>query len=259
MEQNHYLLTNLLSEEEERIITSITAHIEKGGKRPGIQQIANENYLSTTFIVKMCKRLGFDGYSELYYHLARQLSSGEKRKDNFTLKTLIDNYSDELVERFCAMLHHSRNQKMFTSGEGFSDLVVSYMVQRLSLCGFLAFSHVHFYDFMLFQKENNHEAERPEPSVMFAVSQSGETEPVINDVRHARQNGYKIVCFTKRDDATLSRLSDIAFLVDSSKQTLVGGIPNPFFGHVILAFEELMGAYFRRLAQPRSPVSKTEN
>ena len=68
MEQNHYLLTNLLSEEEERIITSITAHIEKGGKRPGIQQIANENYLSTTFIVKMCKRLGFDGYSELYYN-----------------------------------------------------------------------------------------------------------------------------------------------------------------------------------------------
>ena len=93
MEQNHYLLTNLLSEEEERIITSITAHIEKGGKRPGIQQIANENYLSTTFIVKMCKRLGFDGYSELYYHLARQLSSGEKRKDNFgSTPKVVDKY-----------------------------------------------------------------------------------------------------------------------------------------------------------------------
>ena len=246
MEQNHYLLTNLLSQEEARVITSITEHIQKGGKRPGIQQIANENYLSTAFIVKMCKRLGFDGYSELYYHLSRQLS--EKKKEGSTLQTLIDNYSDSLIDRFCDMLYHSRNQKLFTSGEGFSDLVVSYMVQRLSVCGFLAFNHVPFYDFMLFQQEARASFAHLEPSVMFAVSQSGETEPVINDVRHARQNGYKIISFTKRDDATLSRLSDVAFVVDSSKQTLIGGLPNPFFGHVILAFEELMGVYFRRAA-----------
>lgn len=71
----YFLLTNLLSEDEKRVITSITAHIERGEKRVGIQQIANENFLSTTTIVKMCKRLGFDGYSELYYYLSRQFNS----------------------------------------------------------------------------------------------------------------------------------------------------------------------------------------
>ena len=54
----------------------------------GIQQIANENFLSTTSIVKMCKRLGFDGYSELYYHLSRQLAfSGDRKAEN--LKSLV--------------------------------------------------------------------------------------------------------------------------------------------------------------------------
>ena len=67
MGDGYFLLTNLLSEDEKKVITSITAHIERGEKRVGIQQIANENFLSTTTIVKMCKRLGFDGYSELYY------------------------------------------------------------------------------------------------------------------------------------------------------------------------------------------------
>ena len=38
--------------------------------------------------------------------------------------------------------------------------------------------------------------------------------------------------------------NDIVFVVDGSKQTLVGGLPNRFFGHVILAFEELIGCYF---------------
>ena len=79
MGDNYFLLTNLLSEDERKVITSITAHIERGEKRAGIQQIAAENYLSTASIIKMCKRLGFDGYSELYYHLSRQLTGTDKR------------------------------------------------------------------------------------------------------------------------------------------------------------------------------------
>ena len=93
MGDNYFLLTNLLSEDERKVITSIASHIERGEKRVGIQQIASENFLSTTSIVKMCKRLGFDGYSELYYHLSRQLaSSGDRKAEN--LKSLIDNYDD---------------------------------------------------------------------------------------------------------------------------------------------------------------------
>ena len=96
MGDNYFLLTNLLSEDERKVITGIAAHIERGEKRVGIQQIANENFLSTTSIVKMCKRLGFDGYSELYYYLSRQMDRrGERSAEN--LKTLVDNYSDELV------------------------------------------------------------------------------------------------------------------------------------------------------------------
>lgn len=247
MAQNQYLLTNLLSENDEQVITSIMQHIQKDDRRPSIQQIAKENYISTTYIVKMCKRLGFDGYSELYYSLSRQLEHPETGNDgtvSSALKNLIDNYDPQQIDRFCQMLYRSRKQKMFTSGEGFSDLIVSYMVQRLSICGFLAYNHVHFFDFMLFQEDIGNDTAEQEPSIMFVVSQSGEAEPVVNDVRHARQNGYKIVLFTKRDDSTLARLSDITFVLDSAKQTLVGGIPNLFFGHVILAFEELIALYF---------------
>ena len=245
MGDNYFLLTNLLSEDERKVITGIAAHIERGEKRVGIQQIANENFLSTTSIVKMCKRLGFDGYSELYYHLSRQLaSSGDRKAEN--LKSLIDNYDDALVERFCALLRERRSGKMFTTGEGFSSIVGEYIAQRLSICGFMVYNNVHFYDHMLFCSAHDLTDEEAAPSVMFAVSQSGETEPVLNDVRHARQNGHKIVTFTKRSDSTLAQMSDIVFVVDGSRQTLAGSLPNSFFGHVILAFEELVAFYFGR-------------
>lgn len=215
-----------------------------GEKRVGIQQIANENYLSTTTIVKMCKRLGFDGYSELYYYLSRQFDSHGEERSAESLKSLIDNYSDELIARFRKLLDHSRQAKLFTTGEGFSNIVGSYIAQRLSICGFMVFNNVHFYDYMLF-RHAHHLPDSPETApVMFAVSQSGETGPVLNDVRHARQHGHKIVTFTKRSDSTLARMSDIVFVVDGSRQTLAGSLPNTFFGHVILAFEELVALYF---------------
>lgn len=238
----NFLLTNLLTEDERKVITSITSHIEWGEKRVGIQQIASENFLSTTSIVKMCKRLGFDGYSELYYHLSRQMaaSGGRQAED---LERLIDNYSPDLPARFRALLREARDGKMFTTGEGFSNIVGTYIAQRLSICGFRAYNNVHFYDYMLFQ-EAHQRAVRDETAVMFAVSQSGETEPVLNDVRHAKQHGHRIVSFTKRGDSSLVRLSDLVFVLDGSKQTLAGSLPNPFFGHVILLFEELVAQYF---------------
>lgn len=242
MKNNYFLLTNLLSEDERKVITCIISHIQRGEKRVGIQQIAAENYLSAGSIVKMCKRLGFDGYSELYYHLSRQLLSTENGREE-TLKSLVDNYSDALVEQFITLMRDRRGGKIFTTGEGFSHIVGSYFVQRLSICGFMAFSNVHFYDYMLFQET------QPGPSglenaVMFAVSQSGETGPVLNDVRHAKKHGHKIVSFTRRGDSTLARLSDLVFIVDGAKQTLAVSLPNLFFGHVILVFEELMASFF---------------
>ena len=127
MGDNYFLLTNLLSEDERKVITSITAHIERGEKRAGIQQIAAENYLSTASIIKMCKRLGFDGYSELYYHLSRQLTGTDKRAED-TLGSFVDNYSDALVSSFCELLRARRKGKFFTTGEGFSNIVGTYIV-----------------------------------------------------------------------------------------------------------------------------------
>ena len=78
---NYYILTNLLSDDERRVITSIVRHIELGGNKVGIQQIASENYVSTAFIMKLCKRLGFAGYSELYYNLAQSSGEGHRSSD----------------------------------------------------------------------------------------------------------------------------------------------------------------------------------
>ena len=84
------------------------------------------------------------------------------------------------------------------------------------------------------------------PSLMIAVSQSGESNIVLNDVTRARQQGFKIVSFTRCEGSTLARLSVAHFIINEAKQAFLGNLPNTFFGKVIIAFEELLGEHMRR-------------
>ncbi len=245
MSGNYYLLTNLLSEDERRVVVSIVKHAESNSGRVGIQQIAKENYVSTAFIMKLCKRLGFDGYSELFYNLAQHSGDLAIQSRRESLENLIDNFDAKDAAAFCRLLKDFREQKLFVTGAGFADVVSDYIVQRLAVCGFMTFNRVHFYDYMIFRQERDCEImTNIVPSMIIAISQSGESEAVLNDVEQARQKNYKVVSFSRRADSTLAKLSDISFIVDASKQTLISEVPNPFFGRVILAFEELMGLYF---------------
>lgn len=226
---NYYILTNLLSDDERRVITSIVRHIELGGNKVGIQQIASENYVSTAFIMKLCKRLGFAGYSELYYNLAQSSGEGHRSSDPDPLCGLIDGYTPEQAGQFCKMLMQYKERKIFVVGEGFAEEVANYIVKRLAICGFMVFNHVHFYDYMLFREEANRQiTSNVESSLIIAISQSGETEAIINDVREAESKGFSAICFTRRSDSKLARMSDLTFLVDASNQTLISAVPNQF-------------------------------
>ena len=92
MNSSYYILTNLLSDEDSRIIRSIIRHLENGERRISIQQLASENFVSTTFIMRMCNRLGFDGCSELFYNLSRQFGVFDKTPRTANRGELTDNY-----------------------------------------------------------------------------------------------------------------------------------------------------------------------
>ena len=246
MSNNYSFLTNQLNEVETGIVTSIIHHIESGDRKVNISQIANENFVSTAFISKMCKRLGFAGYKDMVFQLVRQ-HDDTTPQSAFDLQSLIDNYDSKKVDDFCSCLRQFSGRNCFVVGAGFADVTADYITHRMAICGFSVFNRVHFYDYVLFRDVmGNPMLSNIEPSFLIAISQSGETDTVLNDVRRAKQNGFKIISFTKMEHSTLASLSDITFVVDSSRQALLSPVPNPFFGKVILATEELLGIYFKK-------------
>lgn len=246
MSNNYFFLTNQLNEVETGVVTSIIRHIENGEKKINVAQIAQENYVSPAFLVKMGKKLGFNGYTDMVYNIA-QSRKADMSSGPYGLETLVDNYSEEMVERFTAYLKEYSDRKIFVVGAGFANITADYIAQRLSTCGFMVFNRVHFYDYMVFHDTNGDPLQNNiEPAVIIAISQTGETDVVLQDVRRARQNGFKVVSFTKMEESTLAGLSDLTFVVDGAEQTLISALPNPFFGKVILAIEEILARFFRQ-------------
>ncbi|MEA5050567.1 MAG: MurR/RpiR family transcriptional regulator [Oscillospiraceae bacterium] len=239
--ENYYLILNNLNEQESGVVTSIISHIEKGGARVGISQVAAENYVSTSFIVKLCKKLGFAGYTDLFYHLQK---NGPRPQPDGAPPAA---YPADQYKKFCDILYDCRDKNGFAVGEGFGDIVADYITQRLAICGFRMFNGVHFYDYMIFREQGQGGRQiftsNVSPSFIFAVSQSGETEKVLDNVRRAKQQGFRVISFTRVPDSALASLSDALFVIDPVRQVLVAQMPNVFFGKVILLFEQMLSDF----------------
>lgn len=245
MSSKYFFLTNQLNEAETRVVTSIVNHIENGDERVGIAKIAAENYVSTAFIIKMCKKLGYNGYTDLVYKLSQQRENAPA-SNAYELQTLIDDYNEADVKQFLSYLRQFYDRKMFVIGAGFADIVAEYLAQRLAVSGFMVFNRVHFYDYMLFRSNTAQLLQtNVKPAVIIAISQSGETDMVLNDVTRARQSDFRVVSFTRMRNSTLASMSDLTFVVNGTREALIPTVPNSFFGKVILAFDEMLGLYFR--------------
>lgn len=117
MNKNYFFQANQLNDTEIKVLQSIIRHLEEDDKKVTIAQLAEENFVSTGFIFKMCKRLGFNGYSDLIFHLSRDRAEEEEAVSK-ELATLIDNYDPEAVQRFVDLLRRYREQKFFVVGAG---------------------------------------------------------------------------------------------------------------------------------------------
>ena len=242
-EFNAYSLNiNLLTSEEKGVIRSVLRHIENDTKKAPIALIAQENCVSTAFIYKMCKRLGFDGYSELFYYLTQARKKTPSDTDIGTSQ-LIANYSEERFQKMKDIFDCNRGKRIYAIGKGLEEIVAQYMADRLSLFGYSGYTNLMFYSNTVYKDQTDKWVSNNEPSFLIAVSQSGNTREIVENVKVAKDMHYQIILFTRMADSCLANLCDLSFVVAPEKQGLIAQIPNPFHGKAILAFENLLSCY----------------
>ncbi|NLZ70760.1 MAG: MurR/RpiR family transcriptional regulator [Clostridiaceae bacterium] len=188
-----------------------------------IQELADATFVSTTTIIRMCKKLGLEGYSHLKYFLKELLKKKpqpvyaghtieslveEELQDIYNTAQLIEHADISAV----AALMHQANQIHFFA-RGLTEVVFEYSVRHLqSLSKHVALYHDNHIAFI--------QADRMgESDLVFLASLSGETEQVIRVAQVAQSRGAKIVTFTANATSRLAQLGDYHFLLVNNATT----------------------------------------
>jgi RpiR family transcriptional regulator, repressor of rpiB and als operon len=192
------------------------------GEHTLLKCAAGETGVSESLIVKLAKKLGFDGFRQLrealgehnrvsQANLHEELCGAEGASDRLqkvlrasvrALEEGLARVSPEALERAADCLHAARQRDFY--GEGGSGQMArdaSYQFLRIGV----RTSVFDDGELMLMSA-----ALLRRGDVVMAFSHSGQTAAVVEAARQARQNGAHLIALTNRSDSPLGRESDVA-------------------------------------------------
>jgi len=171
-----------------------------------IRELANEAHVSTTTILRFCKKLDCEGFSEfkVKFKMYLEQAEGKNLADNTSmiidfLKKAQGVEYKEKIDLVCREL--DKASTIIIVGIGFSGILSKYAARYLSATGKNAlYIDDPFYP-LNFKYSDNY--------ITIAFSVSGETPTVIDHINRLKRKGSKIISITNNEDSTLSKISDI--------------------------------------------------
>ncbi|NJQ21502.1 MULTISPECIES: MurR/RpiR family transcriptional regulator [Enterobacterales] len=173
----------------ERLIFEYIQYHAQNISNISAKEIARDTYTTTTSVNRVCKKMGYQSYTELRYRFLRDHCTAAP------LQPVLCEEGEGIVENVSALLIHSSHIYLYARGASLTSL--NYLSRFLSLA---SLPHLILNDM--------HQLTRVSKGTLVLISKSGETQSLIEMARNALRKGLKVVAITRRHSmlATLSTL-----------------------------------------------------
>ncbi|MFD2830203.1 MurR/RpiR family transcriptional regulator [Corticicoccus populi] len=229
-----------LSENDLHIIKMIHTHISDM-KKMKIQELASLSHTSVSSIHRLCRKLGFDGYSELKAYIKIN------KENNDNVQDLMEILNRDIQQTFNHLKHldfDNLNQLIdqapyiYIYGTGAAQVEVASDVQRL----FLAI----YKKSMLLKNEL--ELERAieqihDNELLIIISLSGETRNFEEMIRLIKTRNVKYISVTTLRDNVLAQHAMFNLYVNTTPFTLYNGVENSSFLPYHMVFDVIIRKY----------------
>lgn len=191
-------INSKLTKSEEELLDFIDKNLDKM-ENYSVIKLCEEAYSSQATLNRLCKKLGFNGFSELKYAIKNDLRLMKNSKNDYIHNAIfyIENINFDSVENILKIL--KQNKKILLYGLGASQITATYFQRQLLYLGFQAIviseeKMIEFFD----------------DFILFIISSSGETLRVKHIAKAAKEQGKIIISITK-EESSLSKISDASF------------------------------------------------
>ncbi len=192
-----------LNDTESTVFDYVTRNPEEVMKL-NIRELSDRTFVSTATIIRFCKKMDCDGYSEFKTKLKMLYEQQMDFDHDNEIRVLQDFFShatsDEFQQTITDAVELLKNSEITFLGIGTSGTLGEYGARMFSNYGVFATSIKDPYYPPRVGNENRH--------VLIVLSESGETREVIDQVRLYRQLGSKILTITNHPHSTIDKMAD---------------------------------------------------
>ncbi|WP_019639491.1 MurR/RpiR family transcriptional regulator [Paenibacillus fonticola] len=171
-----------------------------------IRDLADETHVSTSTILRFCRKLNCEGFSEFKVRLKlylnenkqNQVKSGQYALAEFVERSSKGAFKSSIQEAVSLIINC--DNVIFT-GAGSSGILAEYGARYFSSMGKLSMYVKDPYMPLMANFLHN--------STTIAMSVSGETEPTISHINQLKQKGSNIVSITNNPHCTIGKIADV--------------------------------------------------
>jgi len=171
-----------------------------------IRELADEAHVSTTTILRFCKKVNCEGYSEFKIKLKMHVERNEFEKVNNDTSIIVDFFKkldnselDKKLNILCDNIKQASN--IIFVGSGTSGILCKYAARYFSSIGKFAM----YIDDPYFPRNSKFY----EDSIIIAISVSGETQSVIEHISNLKRENSTVVSITNSENCTIAKISDL--------------------------------------------------
>lgn len=173
-----------------------------------IREFADSIHVSTTTVIRFCKKVGCNGFTEFKIKYRLYLQNQESQDDAHNISLLMDFFTRidtpafyEKVDRIAKLA--AQSDSVIFTGIGTSGILAHYAARYFTNMGKVCFCiEDPFYPIIKAMLGK---------TIVFILSESGETQQTLQHAHQFREGNCYIVAITNREDCTLVKLADESF------------------------------------------------
>lgn len=221
-----------LSETEQRLLAYILEHHEEVLSM-GVRQVASENFVSPAMVIKLSKKMGFTGFTDMVYRLNFLIQNRTRNRNHTSsLTSFIGNIAASRLNGFLELVDRHRQDVILITSTGFCAPVAEFMARKLLIKGYRCI------------QSNAYGVYDKNPlgaGMIIAISKSGETDTITKVVDYGVENGVDIISFTGEQSNHIGRCSTVNIpILDDHALDDRNLAANYFYARVMIVFEYLM-------------------
>lgn len=173
-----------------------------------IRELASQVHTSPTSVLRLCKKIGCEGFAEFKLRYKQMLKNDEKSRisysddkislfQDFLAKVETPSFVDRMKKAVALVKQYD---KLFCVGAGPTGSIAYYAATHLSAAGYFALYNEEHYMLSTYKLT-------PDLYIMFCVS--GESMDMIDIAHKIKEHGGKILLISNGNFSTLAGLADV--------------------------------------------------